>query len=93
MLGVGLAIERTARELGLNLPAELVYVFRSLSLLEGMAAKLRPGWSLIEHGFEPMQEALAPQYVKSLLSREGLLNTAVDEIRRFLGHRTVRRFT
>jgi hypothetical protein len=28
-----------------------------------------------------------------LLSREGLLNTAVDEIRRFLGHRTVRRFT
>ncbi|MFQ3581423.1 MAG: AarF/UbiB family protein [Chloracidobacterium sp.] len=93
MLGVGLAIERTARELGLNLPPELVYVFRSLSLLEGMASKLRPGWSLIEHGFEPMQEALAPQYVKSLLNREGLLNTAVDEIRRFLGHRTVRRFT
>lgn len=93
MLGVGLAIERTARELGLNLPPELVYVFRSLSLLEGMASKLRPGWSLIEHGFEPMQEALAPQYVKSLLNSQGLLNTAVDEIRRFLGHRTVRRFT
>jgi predicted unusual protein kinase regulating ubiquinone biosynthesis (AarF/ABC1/UbiB family) len=57
----------TARELDFNLPGELVYVFRSLSLLEGMASKLEPDWNLLEHGIEPMKEALAPQYMKSRL--------------------------
>jgi predicted unusual protein kinase regulating ubiquinone biosynthesis (AarF/ABC1/UbiB family) len=93
LLGVGLAIERTARELDFNLPGELVYVFRSLSLLEGMASKLEPGWNLLEHGIEPMKEALAPQYMKSRLKENGIIGTALEEFRRFLGHRTVRRFT
>jgi ubiquinone biosynthesis protein len=93
LLGVGLAIERTARDLGLNLPGELVYVFRSLSLLEGMAAKLEPGWNLLEHGIEPMKEALAPHYIKNKLKQDGLLGTAMNELKRFFGHRTVKRFT
>ncbi len=90
---VGLLIERTARELRLNLPGELVYVFRSLTLLEGMATKMIPGWNLLEHGIEPMKTALASQYVQNQIETQGMLNMALDEFRRFIGHRTVRRFT
>jgi predicted unusual protein kinase regulating ubiquinone biosynthesis (AarF/ABC1/UbiB family) len=49
----------------LDLPQELVYVFRCLSLLEGLGTRYQPGWNLIADGSPGIRAALAEYLMKS----------------------------
>ncbi|MBL8151226.1 MAG: AarF/ABC1/UbiB kinase family protein [Blastocatellia bacterium] len=49
----------------LELPQELVYVFRCLSLLEGLGTRYRPGWNFIADGYPGIRAALTEYLVQS----------------------------
>ncbi|MCS6885729.1 MAG: AarF/UbiB family protein [Acidobacteriota bacterium] len=42
----------------LHLPQELVYVFRCLSLIEGLGTRYRPGWNFLADGHQGIRSAL-----------------------------------
>ncbi|MEM4251408.1 MAG: AarF/ABC1/UbiB kinase family protein, partial [Candidatus Bathyarchaeia archaeon] len=74
----------------LELPQELVYVFRCLSLIEGLGTRYRPGWNFLADGYPGIRSALT----EYLLQTEGrwwqlftgflqmLFNRLADRLRR-----------
>ncbi len=48
----------------LELPQELVYVFRCLSLIEGLGTRYRPGWNFLADGYPGIQTALTEYLTK-----------------------------
>ncbi|MEW6734600.1 MAG: AarF/UbiB family protein [Acidobacteriota bacterium] len=65
----------------LNLPQELVYVMRCLSLLEGLGSRYQPGWNLINEGYPAIRAAFAEYLVKS---EGGWWNVMVSFIKGFI---------
>jgi ubiquinone biosynthesis protein len=59
------AIRSAFKGFPLDLPQELVYVFRCLSLLEGLGTRYRPGWNLIADGYPGIRSALTEYLVKT----------------------------
>lgn len=49
----------------LDLPPELVYVMRCLSLLEGLGTRYQPGWNFIADGYPGIRSALTEYIVKN----------------------------
>jgi ubiquinone biosynthesis protein len=59
------AIRSAFQGFPLDLPQELVYVFRCLSLLEGLGTRYQPGWNFIADGYPGIRAALTEYLVKT----------------------------
>jgi predicted unusual protein kinase regulating ubiquinone biosynthesis (AarF/ABC1/UbiB family) len=61
-------------EFPIEVPPELIYVFRTLSLLEGLGTRFRPGWNMLADGAPAIRTVLRQYLVES----RGLIDTVKE---------------
>jgi len=64
-------------EVPIQVPAELVYIFRCLSMLEGLGTRYKPGWNMVADGAPAIRAALGQYIVRT----RGIWETVLELFR------------